>query len=114
MKYPNILRAAAVVLAVAASGAHAQSMPTPSVMTDTAPLPAQERGSVGAVVFEDSMVIAHRQAFQQAADRTGLASIGRNATRAMLRQQTMQDLAALQAQEAARLRDRGAMALDEK
>ena len=76
MKHANLLAAAVVAMAgtVAGPAAWAQAtMPTPAVMTDTAPLPAQERQSLGAIVMEDSMVIAQRQAFPGAAQRTSFA-----------------------------------------
>ncbi|MBI5278912.1 MAG: hypothetical protein HY854_20935 [Burkholderiales bacterium] len=114
MKYPSILQSAVVALAVCGAAAFAQTMPTPAVMTDTAPLPAQDRSSAGAIVLEDSMVLAQREAFRQAGARTGVATIGRNAMRATMRQQTIQDLAEMRAQEAARFRDGGAAAQDEK
>lgn len=122
MQYQPLLKTAALVLAAGlaapvALAQNAPTAPTPQVMTDAAPLPASDRGSIGAVVLEDSMVIAqreHRMAFQQAAERTGLASIGRNSIRATLREQTRSELAQARAQEAARLRDQGAAGLEMK
>lgn len=77
MQYPAFVRTAAVVLVAAATtgGALAQSSapptgtvsPTPLVMTDTAPLPPQERESIGAVVFEESPVLAKRAYLEQLA-----------------------------------------------
>lgn len=118
MKYRTLITSAALVLA-AATGAPAvfaaeEGKPTPAVMTDTAPLPAQDRSSTGAIILEDSMVIAQREAFQKANERTGLATIGRNALRATLRAQTRSELAELKQQEALRFNQRGAAALDEK
>jgi hypothetical protein len=68
MKFKPSIRTAGWVLAavVAAPAAFAESHPTPSVMTDTAPLPAQDRQSLGAVILEDSMVPAQRIAFERA------------------------------------------------
>ena len=123
MQYQPLLKTAALVLAaglaapVALAQNAAPTAPTPQVMTDVAPLPASDRNSIGAVVLEDSMVIAqreHRMALQQAADRTGLASIGRNAIRATLREQTRSELAQARALEAARMRDRGAAGFEIK
>lgn len=70
MQYPAFVRTAAVVLAAAAAtgGALAQTSspptntvnPTPQVMTDVAPLPPQERESIGAIVYEEAPVLAKR------------------------------------------------------
>lgn len=111
MQYQPLLKTAAVVLAagLGASAAWAQSAPTPPIMTDVAPLPASERSSMGAIVLEDNMVIAQREAFQKAGERTGLASIGRNAIRATLREQTRSDLAEARAMDAARARSAGGL-----
>lgn len=73
MKYSACVRAAAAVLATAllSSGAvlAQTSQPQPLTMTDTAPLPASERESVGAVILMDDPVLAQREAMQQAAAR---------------------------------------------
>jgi len=116
MKYLPAIHATALALlaAVGAPAVVAQTAPTPAVMTDTAPLPASDRESLGAIVLEDSMVLAQREAFRQAGARTGLSSIGRNALRATFRAQTKADLADARAAEAAALRDRGAAAHDER
>jgi hypothetical protein len=102
MKYPTLFKSAALVLAVAVSAPVAvaadEGKPTPSIMTDTAPLPAQDRASSGAIILEDSMVLAQREAFMRANERTGLATIGRNAMRATLRQ-TPSDVAELRKQQ---------------
>lgn len=64
MRYPNYVRtAAAVTAAVLMTVAQAQSK-TP-VLTDTAPLPAEERSSVGAVVLMDQPVLAQRAMIEQ-------------------------------------------------
>lgn len=72
MKYQDFVRAAAGVLAGAllAGGAIAQTQPI--TMTDTAPTPAQERNSVGAVILMDEPVLAQREALQQAQERSGI------------------------------------------
>lgn len=122
MQYQPLLKTAALVLAAGlaapvALAQNAPTAPTPQVMTDVAPLPASDRNSIGAVVLEDSMVIAQREqrdALQRAGERTGLASIGRNAIRATLREQTRSELAQARAQEAARLRDSGAAGFEFK
>jgi len=73
MKYPAFVRAAAVVLstAVLSSAALAQA-PTSPTMTDTAPLPASERDSNGAVILMDQPVLAQREAMQTAAERSAV------------------------------------------
>ena len=73
MKYSAFVRAAAAVLSTAllSSGAvlAQATQPQPLTMTDTAPLPASERESVGAVILMDEPVLAQREAMQQAAAR---------------------------------------------
>ena len=65
MTYQVIVRAVAGALAAAAvsGAAFAQSPPPqPVTMTDTAPLPAGDRSSVGAVILMDQPVLAQREA----------------------------------------------------
>jgi len=71
MNYPAFVRTAAVVLstAVLSSAALAQTPPT---MTDTAPLPATERDSHGAVILMDQPVLAQREAMKAAAERSAV------------------------------------------
>ena len=77
MRYRNFVRAAAGVLATAiiAGGAFAQAdqpQPQPLTMTDTAPSPAFERGSLGAVIMMDQPVLAQREALMQAQERSAV------------------------------------------
>jgi hypothetical protein len=74
MKYQAFVRAAAGALAAAAlSGvAFAQSQPQPVTMTDTAPTPASDRSSVGAVILMDQPVLAQREAMQAAQERSNI------------------------------------------
>jgi len=77
MRVPDFLRAAAGVLAAAlfaAAGAHAQAakQPEPATMVDTAPVPANDRASMGAVILMDQPVLAQREAMQSALERTDL------------------------------------------
>ena len=75
MRYQAFVRAAATVLSTAlfASGAaFAQSKPEPLTMTDTAPLPATERNSLGAVILMDQPVLAQREAMLQAQERSAV------------------------------------------
>ena len=72
MRYQAFVRAAATVLSTAllAGTAFAQSStPSPRTMTDTAPLPASERGSVGAVILMEEPVLAQREMMLQAQER---------------------------------------------
>jgi hypothetical protein len=103
MQSSRFIRSAAVVLAAGAcAAALAQTTPTPNVMVDTAPLPATERNSIGAVIMEDSMVIAQREHYQRVAVARDYRNIGREATRITLDEQRKADLAAARAAEATR------------
>ena len=84
---------------------------SPAVMNDTMPLPAEDRESLGAVVLENSMVRAQREAF--AARRTSLnvANIGRGVARAQRKAQTAQELQQQRDDDSLRLREMGAGAL---
>ena len=73
------MRAAAGVLAtVLFAGMSAQAaqadekQPDPTTMTDTAPTPAQDRASVGAVILMDQPVLAQRQAMAAVQERTAV------------------------------------------
>jgi len=76
MRYQDFVRVAAGVLATAVVGvtaAHAQvSHPEPAVMTDTGPIPATDRSSMGAVIIMDQPVLAQREAMQAAQERTAV------------------------------------------
>ena len=74
MRYPAFVRAAALALpaallfcgaAQAQATAQAPTQPQPLTMTDTAPPPAQDRSSVGAVILMDEPVLAQREAMEQ-------------------------------------------------
>ncbi|MGV3570510.1 MAG: hypothetical protein ACO1PB_07915 [Ramlibacter sp.] len=70
MNYPAFVRAAAVVLSTAIlSPVALAQVPT---MTDTAPLPATERDSNGAVILMDQPVLAQREAMRAAAERSAV------------------------------------------
>ena len=68
MRYQAFVRAAATVLSTAllAGTAFAQSGRT---MTDTAPAPATDRNSVGAVILMNEPVLAQREQMLQAQER---------------------------------------------
>jgi len=121
MKYP-VLLSAGVLLASWGAGVLAQTVPSqaaphpsPPVVSDVGPRPAEDRSSTGAVVLENSMVRAQReQAFERAGSRTGVTSVGRGTVRAMKRAQVQADLAQARENEAIELRERGASSLDAK
>ena len=64
---------------------NAPPQPVPGqVLSDVAPLPAEDRESSGAVVLHESRVRAQRAAFRAAGHRTGITSaIGHNVTRVL-------------------------------
>jgi hypothetical protein len=95
MKYQTFVRAAAAVLVTTLMGATAALAQTqPSVMTDTAPLPAFDRDSIGAVIEMDQPVLARRQAMAQAEARTGVntTTLGAGPNRIMRRAQTQEEI----------------------
>jgi hypothetical protein len=76
MRYQTFARAAAGVLATGLIGIGAAlaqtTQPQPVTMTDTAPTPASERNSLGAVIMMDQPVLAQREQMQQAQERSGI------------------------------------------
>lgn len=73
MKNKAFVQAAAGVLAAAAmSGAFGQTQPQPVTMTDTAPAPASERSSMGAVILMDQPVLAQRASMQAIKERSAI------------------------------------------
>jgi hypothetical protein len=97
MNHQTFVRAAAGVLVTAAMSAAAfaqATQPQPPVMTDTAPLPASDRDSIGAVVLMDQPVLAQRQAMAQAQARTGVdtTALGAGPNRIMRRAQTQDEI----------------------
>jgi hypothetical protein len=64
------LVSAAALVAQADAADVAQARPEPATMTDTAPLPASDRDSVGAVILMDEPVLAQREAMAQAQARS--------------------------------------------
>jgi hypothetical protein len=73
MQYPALVRAAALALPAvlfSTGAAWAQTTePQPNTMVDTAPLPAQDRESNGAVIMMDQPVLAQSEAMAQAQAR---------------------------------------------
>src|SRR4051812_27069489 len=81
MQYPSLMRVAALLLPAAlfTGGVCAQAtQPQPNTMVDTAPLPAQDRASIGTVIMMDQPVLAQREAMAQvqarAPDTTALGA----------------------------------------
>lgn len=75
MTYQVFVRAVAGALAAAAlsGAAFAESQqPQPVTMTDTAPLPAGDRSSVGAVILMDQPVLAQRDAMLAVKERSAI------------------------------------------
>lgn len=76
MRYQDFARAAVGVLATAllAGGAFAQDakQPEPVTMVDTAPLPASDRASVGAVVLMEEPVLAQREGMAAMQERSAV------------------------------------------
>lgn len=87
MNYQAFVRAAAGALAaVALTGtAFAQTATTPVTMTDTAPAPAGDRSSVGAVILMDQPVLAQREAMLAVKERSAVdtRAMGAGAARVM-------------------------------
>ncbi len=117
-----ILMRAAMLAALGAGSVLAQTRPAasdsgmlPPVVTDAGPAPAQERDSMGAIILENSLVRAQRQnAFERAASRNGVASVGRGVLRATMKAERDSELAQAREKEAAELYRRGAGGLIEK
>jgi hypothetical protein len=130
MNYAILIRGAALVAALGAGSVLAQTRPAdtgsapptvtdvgpaPPVISDVGPPPAQERSSLGAIVLENSLVRAQRQnAFERAAARTGVTSVGRGVLRATAKAQREADLAQAREDEAVELYRRGAGSLTDK
>jgi hypothetical protein len=111
MTVQDFARAAAGVLAGAllAGGAMAQTkQPEPVTMTDTAPNPASDRGSMGAVILIDQPVLAQREALQQAQARSAVdtRALGAGPNRIMQRAMTKDEIEFQKALDAA-MRERG-------
>jgi hypothetical protein len=112
------VRIAALLAALAAGGALAQSGEKPAVpevgqsraVTDVGPTPAQERDSVGAVVLENSPVRAQRQFLGPPSGPKRVSDVTRNSDQV----QTEVDLARERDAEAAKLYKQGAGGLTVK
>jgi hypothetical protein len=81
-------RSAAVLGLAALLGAPAlaQTAPTPVVMTDAAPLPAQHRESLGAIIMPESPVLAQREQLAPYASPVDTRAMGAGPARALERE----------------------------
>jgi hypothetical protein len=110
MRYQDFVRGAAGVLAtalLATGAAFAQTKQAePVTMTDTAPVPAHDRSSVGAVILMDEPVLAQREALMQAQERTGIdtRAMGAGPNRLMRRALTKEEVELQKARDAAQRR----------
>ncbi|MDB5900567.1 MAG: hypothetical protein JWP22_3568 [Ramlibacter sp.] len=95
MQYQDLARVAAGVLAAAALSGGALAQTQPPTMTDTAPTPAHDRASVGAVIMLDQPVLAQREQMLQAQERSAVdtRSMGAGPARVLRGVQTRDDLA---------------------
>jgi hypothetical protein len=92
MKYAHLMRTAIGAATLGAGCVLAQT--AAPVVTDAAPAPAEDRDSTGAIVLQNSLVRAQRDnAFQRAASRDGVASVGRRVLRATMQAQPQGELA---------------------
>ena len=108
MRTQDFVRAAAGVLAsalFAAGGVYAQDQkqPEPTTMVDTAPMPATDRSSLGAVIMLDQPVLAQREALAAAQERTSFdtRTMGAGPARVLRDVMTKEELKRQRAMEAA-------------
>lgn len=105
MRYPAFVRAAATVLSTALVAGTAFAQATPRTMTDTAPLPATDRSSVGAVILMDEPVLAQREAMLHAQERSvDTRSMGAGPARLLRGTAAKEDMKQKRAEDAAKQR----------
>jgi len=120
MKYPVLMRTAAVAAVLAAGGVLAQTAPSAPdaavgspIVSDVGPPPAHERNSLGAIVLVDSPVRAQRDRdFEKSRVRDTLPA--RKIKRTEARARTKSDLQRARELEAVELYQRGAGAATPK
>ncbi|HZY15979.1 MAG TPA: hypothetical protein VFE74_05080 [Ramlibacter sp.] len=99
MRYQAFVHAAAGALAAAVltSGVvvaqTTDTVPQPSTMTDTEPLPAHDRASAGAIILMEEPVLAQREMMQAAQERSAVdtRSMGAGPARLLERMQLQRD-----------------------
>jgi len=99
-----------ILSVVAASGAFAQQ--PPAVMTDVNPPAAEERGSVGAVVLENSMVRAQRAIYEARNGGVRVEVAERNVDRAARAAHAREDMKRAREEDAVNLHEMGAGSLN--
>ena len=106
MRYQAFVRAAATVLSTALVAGTAFAQATPRTMTDTAPLPATDRSSVGAVILMDEPVLAQREAMLQAQERSSVdtRAMGAGPARLLRGTAAKEDIKQKRAEDAAKQR----------
>jgi hypothetical protein len=104
-----VMRMGLAALGLAAGGAFAQSR-TP-VQSDVGPPPAEERDSIGAVVLQNSMVRAQREALAGRYVPTRVTSVGRGVIRMTRSAHTKEELQQQREDDAIRLHEMGAGSL---
>lgn len=108
MRYQAFVRAAAGLLSTALFAGAAIAQAQPRTMTDTAPLPAGDRSSVGAVILMDDPVLAQREMMLQAQERSSVdtRAMGAGPARLIRSIAVKEDLERKRAVDAAEQRDR--------
>jgi len=107
-----VARAALAAAWFAAAGAFAQGpVPTPPVMNDVNLPPAEDRDSLGAIVLENSMVRAQREAFAARHASLRVSAVGRGTIRTTRNARAKEDLQQQREDESVRLHEMGAGAL---
>jgi hypothetical protein len=99
---------ATLLVAALAGGGAALAQVAPKVLTDAAPLPAEDRSSTGAVVLMDQPVLAQREAMEQnmANARLQTSAMGAGPAAVIQRMLTPQELETLKLQQPADTRKR--------
>ena len=108
MRNPTFLRAAATVLTVATFWGAAAAQTASASRSDTAPPPAEDRNSMGAVVLTDQPVLAQKDAMTQArAAGPDTRSMGAGPAGLLRRTLTREELQMFKARQAADLQRNG-------
>ena len=116
MKSQAFVRAAAAVLSTALFASGAAFAQASQTRTDTAPPPAEDRNSLGAVLMMDEPVLAQRAEMQQMMARSApdTRSMGAGPARVLQREAAKEELKEQRTIDALEFHRRGAGALIEK